>query len=417
MRKRSLWVAVLAGLLMGSLFAESERPFKVANTIRFGYSDNLYRNQDEKESVFWSDVVDLSFRAALSDRTDLIAKSQITLLDDDGGTDLYPNLYLMLGHSVSPRLLLRLSEYYRSGDKSGDDVTSAEDDNERYNYFINRVEFSADYVLTDKDRLESSVNHEILRHDSEIDRLDYTSIGGGVTWKHILSPQRTYSTLNLRQKRVSYDNRADDFVRYDGVIFDYFDDEAYEDSTDITAGLNHTFNPQWQGSFEVGATYRQPEFPDYQTTDGTNVTVKRMENKDDWTPLIKAGLVYTPSPRTRLSADVLMRSEPTSSDERNSQDTAEIIFGAQHELTAKLTAKASARFARTDVDQNDDNDTVSGNQSLGDEERMDLEFRLIYQLNRMHFLEAGVSHSEKDYSDGEGWEDNRVDVGWRVEFN
>jgi len=145
MKKRKLWMPVLAGLLFGQLSAQGERPFKVINTIRAGYNDNLYRTDDPTKSFFVTDVIDLSLHAVLSDRTDLMVKSQLTLLDDDGGSEFYPNLYAMLNHSVSSRLLLRLSEYYRSGvftnDRRGG-APAAQD--QRDSYFYNNADAMAD---------------------------------------------------------------------------------------------------------------------------------------------------------------------------------------------------------------------------------------------------------------------------------
>jgi hypothetical protein len=48
---------------------------------------------------------------------------------------------------------------------------------------------------------------------------------------------------------------------------------------------------------------------------------------------------------------------------------------------------------------------------------MDLGLRLSYKLNRIHFLETGIRHSKIDRDAGEDWEQNVVDVGWRVELN
>jgi hypothetical protein len=407
MYKVKRWVPVLAGLMIGQLFADSERPFKVANTVRVGYSDNLYRNENKEADFFVTDMIDLSFRAALSDRTDVMMKSQLTLLNDRGGSDIYPNLYLMLNHSISPRLLLSLSEYYRSGEKSGGDA-NVPGRNKRYDYFYNNVAGSADYVLTGKDRLIGSLNYAVLRHDQEIDTLDYTMIGGGLTWKRELAPQRTFTTLNLRHRRVTYDNQPEDTATRL-----HLEDDAYFDATDLSAGLNHTFNQQWQGNVEAGVTYVQPHFSDANDTSQTP-SFDKAENDPTFNPLLKAGLVYSPSPRTRLTGDFSLSHKASDDDGYGGQNTAELSLGAQHDLTAKLMAKATARFANT---QYDEEDATTGTPTDETEDRMDLEFRLTYKLNRIHFLEAGVAHRETERDNGISWEENRVDIGWRVELN
>lgn len=382
MKKKKLLLPILIGSMIGQLFAEGERPFSVANTVRFGYNDNLYRNDNDKSSFYVTDIVDLAFRAAFSERTDMTVKSQLTLLDDDGGSEIYPNLYAMLNHSVSPKMLLRLSEYYRSGEKSGSGTVAAK--NERYNYYENRVKGSADYILNEKNRLETSVGHSILRNEDDKKsglNLDYTTVDAGTSWKHDIAPQRTYSVVNLRERWTEYENR----------------DSSY-DATEISAGLGHTFNKEWQGNIEAGVTHVRPD-------------EKGAENENTINPLISAGLTYSPSPRTRLSGNFTSRYEESGDNRYGGQTSHELLFGAQHDLTAKLMAKATARFSRVEYDEN-----ASANKST-EEDRMDLEFRLTYKLNRINFLEAGVKHSAVDRDTGDDWEQNMVDVGWRVELN
>jgi hypothetical protein len=422
MHKGRLWIPVLAGLMIGQLFAEGERPFKVINTVRVGYNDNINTTANGKGSSFVTDIIDLSFRAALSDRTDMMVKSQFNILTESGDNRFNPNLYVMLNHSISPRLLLRLSEYYRSGDKSGS-VTATGNSNERYDYFHNKIDASADYVLTRKDHLTGALSHEILRHDKENDSLDYTTIGGTVSWKRDLVPQRTYTTLNLGQRRTTYDNRQPDFTTSSTGLAPYtntttyLDDKA-SDATDLSAGLNHTFNQQWQGYIEAGVTYVQPDHPDsistYNNTLTSIITTNKADNSATLSPLFKAGLVYSPSPRTRLTSDLLLSYQPSDDDGYSGQNTTELRFGAQHDITAKLMAKATARFANVAYDTKNAT-TGHANET---EERMDLALRLTYKLNRMNFLELGLRHSESESSGNRvSWEQNVVDIGWRLELN
>jgi len=433
MHKGKFWIPILAGLMVGQLFAESDRPVKVINTVRMGYNDNINTTANGNGSFFVTDIIDLSFRAALSDRTDVMVKSQFNILTESGGNQFYPNLYVMLNHSVSPRLLLRLSEYYRSGEKSGDGVNGA-NDNKRYNYFYNKIDASADYVLTGRDHLTGSLSHEILRHDQEINSLDYTIIGGAVSWKRDLIPQRTYATLNLRQSNVNYDNRPVNTSEagltsatngYNKRVV-YSDDQAFYDSTDLSVGLNHTFNQEWQGSIEMGVTYVQPNFSDSMTTVEnhtfvTNWTLTsitntpyKADNSAHLNPLFRAGLVYSPSPRTRLTGDLSLTYQASDDNGYGGQNTTELRFGAQHDITAKLMAKATARFANVAYDSQD---SATGDPTDETSDRMDLELRFTYKLNRMNFLELGLRHSENDYSNGDSWKQNVVDVGWRLELN
>lgn len=427
MYKSKLWMPVLIGLIAGQLFAEGERPLKVVNTVRVGYSDNIDRVEDGKSGAFLTDIIDLSFRAVLSDRTDVTVKSQLNVLTDTGHNRMQPNLYVMMNHSVSPRLLFGLSEYYRSSEKSQGEANIS-GKKKYYNFFNNTVGATADYVLTEKDRLNGSVNYSVLQSDKAISSNDYTTVGSGISWKRELSPQRTFMTLNLRQSHLNYDNQSKDTlygiyqdtnsVNHE-VGRDYYNDNAFYDKTDLSVGLSHTFNQSWSGNLEVGVSYVRNNFSGSREIDVTtnSITVLSTTNGNDnatLTPLLNAGVVYSPSSRTRLTGDLSLSYQPSDNDGYGGQNTTELRFGAQHDLTAKLMAKATARFASVKYDEK--NNTGSSTKR-GTEDRMDLDFRLTYKLNRIHFLEAGVQHRETNRDTGSSWSENRVDVGWRVELN
>ncbi len=384
MKRMKFFVPVLAGLFVGQLFAESERPLSVINTLRFGYNDNLYYRDSgqSKSSFFVTDIVDLSLRAVLSDRTDMLVKTQLNFLSDDGSTELYPNLYAMLNHSISPRLLLQLSEYFRSGEKDGGGTVSGT--NRRYNYYENRMSASADYILDQKNRLQSSAGHSIMRNEDDLGsglKLDYTTVDAGLMWKHDIAPQRTYSTLSLQERMTEYDNRDSSF-----------------DATDISAGIGHTFNPEWQGNLDMGATLVRPD-------------EQGAENKNTLNPLIRAGLSYSPSPITRFAADFTSRYEESGDNRYGGQNSQELQLSAQHDLTAKLMARILARYQKINYDEN-----ASASKATS-EDVVNLQLLLTYKLNRINFLEARVRHSSnKGDARAEDWEQNVVDVGWRVEL-
>ena len=384
MKKIKILIPILVGLLIGQLFADSERPLSVINTIRMGYNDNLYHKDSgvSSASSFVTDIVDLSFRASLSDRTDLMVKSQINLMQDDGGTEFLPNLYATLSHSVSPRLLLQLSEYYRSGDRSGGTTNL----DARYVYFNNRVGASADYVLTSEDRIQGTLAHDVVRNEDDVKvlKLDTTTVEAGTSWRRELTLQRTYSTLNLKQRWVTYDNQDSSFQ-----------------ATDLSAGLSHTFTPKWQGSVEGGVSQVRPDFS------GT------ASNTATITPIFNAGLVFSPSPRTRFSTDLGHSYSASDDSGFGGQTTTDLRFGVQHEITAKLMVKATARFSKTDYAAEDNQKTANTSDQT---DRMNLDLRFSYKLNRINFIELGMRHGERSSDSGSDWKQNVVDIGWRVEL-
>lgn len=384
MKQRQLLISVLIGILAGSVFAEGDRPFKVINTLRVGYSDNIDNRPDgeTESSIFVRDMVDLSFRAALSDRTDLIFKSRFDFRTDDDEDGLYPNLYVDLTHAVSQRLLIQLSDKFRSGERT----TSFLGATGRYDYFENTVSLVPSYILTPKDTLSTPVSYTIERHDSEVEYEDTDVIVAGVSWKRELSPQRTWAALNVNQIRADYIERDSTF-----------------DSTRLTAEISHTLNPEWQGDVEAGVSVH-----DYDR--GGSLGTESGQN-----PYLRAGLAYTPTPRTRFSGDFTHEHSESDTFGYAAETSSELRLAAQHDFTAKIMGKVTARFSESDYESN-----ASEIEDLTEEtqERFDLDFRVHYKLNRINFLECGISYRENSYDNNadRDWEENMVDVGWRVEL-
>ena len=386
MKNKQIFIVVLIGVLAGNIFAEGNMPFSVINTLRVGYDDNVYRtSQNPQESAYVEDIVDLSFRAALSDRTDLIFKSRFNYRSDKEMV-FHPNLYAVLTHSVSPRLMLQLSDKFTSGNKTSSTREG------RYEYYYNTLSFSPSYVLTPKDRLSVPLSYQIKRNENKIDAEDADIISAGVSWKRELSPQRTWAALNLSQVMVDYVNR-----------------DSKADYTQITAELSHTFNPQWQGVVEGGVTFSQTDFS--YTIPGTNINVN--VKSDEVNPYFRAGLTYSPSQRTRLTADVYQKFRDSNSALYAGENARALAFGAQHDFTAKIMGKLTTRFVETDRDQKN-NETGGGTTT---EDYFDIGLRFQYKLNHSNFIEFGVRHKEKAYDTGNrDWDQNMADIGWRVEL-
>ncbi len=426
MRKRKVLIPVFVGLIVGQVFSEGNRPFHISNTIRFGYTDNVAREKDKKASNYVTDTIDLSFNAALSDRTDLTVKSQINLKTDTEN-DIYPNIYALLSHSVSPRLLLRLSEYHKRGEKSTAERESTSSGAGRHNYWENRLGLTATYVLDVKNRLEFSVNHGVKKHDKEIERMDSESVDVGVSWEREWIPQRTTTRLNLRQRWVEYDERMKETPEVDlgGTKYwlEYDRSDESIDSTELTVELKHTLNPNWQARVEGGVTYSRPDYRDAraysQTLPAPPVQEPNIpaDNKARFNPLFNMGLIYSPSPRTRVTGDYSYQYRASESTSQYGAETVNnFTFGVQHDLTAKILVKAVARYRISEFDQKDS--TIPQEETHGKSvEELLLDLRLTYKLNRINFLELGLKHRELDnHGAGEDWDQNMIDIGWRVEL-
>jgi hypothetical protein len=379
MKRKQLFISILIGLAAGQIFAEGDRPFTLVNTLRVGYSDNITQvSNNEESSAFIRDMVDLSFRAALSDRTDLIFKSRFEFRSDSEDNNLYPNLYAVLTHSVSERMLIELSDKFRSGSKTSRFASG------RHDYLENTVSLVPSYILSPKDSLSAPVSYTIERHDTAIEQEDTDIVTFGASWKRELSPQRTWAALHVRRIMADYINRDSTF-----------------DSTRLTAELSHTFNTEWQGNVEAGLSF--DEFDR-----GGALGTSSGEN-----PFFRAGLAFAPTPRTRFTGDFTHQYKESDNSTFAAETSSELRLAAQHDFTAKIMGKVTARFSESEYDA-EANERGGGDET---EELLDLDFRLSYQLNRINFLELGFRHREKQYDTaGRDWEENVVDVGWRVEL-
>ena len=380
MLNKRLFISVLIGAVAGQIFAaEGDLPLSVINTVRVGYDDNVERRPDGEGSAFFRDMLDLSFNASLSDRTDLTAKSRFDFATDTE-SHLNPNLYVVLTHSVSQRLLLQVSDKFRR-----DQVTSTFAEG-RYDYFENTVSFTPSYILSPVDRLTLPMSYTIERHEEAIDMEDTDVASVGLSWRRDLSPQRTWAALHTKYTMAEYPNRD---ASYNGLL--------------LTGEISHTFNPEWQGVSAIGFSLDESEY----TLLGNKTTSSGVN------PYLSLGLVYTPSPRTRLSGKFSHKYRESDNSNYAGETSTELRFDAQHDFTAKLQGKAWAKFADKEYGGDDnENGGGSSNQDL-----MELACYLNYKLNRINYLELGYKHRQKQYEDSSrDWDSNRIELGWRLEL-
>lgn len=379
MKKRQLFVPIFVGLLAGQLFAEGDRSFKVVNTLRAGYDDNIERERNAEGSAFVEDMLDLFYHPNLSAQTDLVIKTRLKYASDEE-TNLNPNLYAVLTHNFSQRFGVQLSEKYRK-----DQVTSAVSSG-RDDYFENTVSLTPSYVISNKDRLTAPVSYTVKRYNGAIvNRQDTDLVTAGMSWQHELAAQKTWMALNATQ-----------------VMADYKKRNATYDATRLTAQLSHTFTPEWHGDVEVGASF-----------DETDTQVAGVSTTSSGTnPFLRLGLDFTPSPRSRLRGDFTHRYRESGNSLYAGETTTSVRLGAEHDITAKILGKVSVLLEETEHDASDGSATADESES-----RFDLDCRLQYKVNRINFLELGFKHREKQFDQSPNdWEGNRIDVGWRIDL-
>jgi len=380
MKRKALLISILVGMVAGQLVAEGERSWTLTNTLRIGYDDNVHRDdRNEDGSFFVTDIVDLGWRASLSDRTDFTLKTQLVALSDKDQR-LYPNLYAVLNHSVTPRVLMSLSDYFRYADRTGQ-VTGAKP-NKRYDYYYNRVMLNSSYVFNPKTRVQLSLANAIERNESDLEVYDTTRNSVGISVAHELKPQQTHLTLGVNGSELEYENISSDYKQ-----------------VTASAELGHTFNPEWNGEVGAGVDYIDASYWGGRSDDSYS------------NPRGNVGLTYSPSPRTRISGSYSYRYATANNTNYVGSVNQEIKAGVQHDLTAKIMIEGTASFLERDYEKDDQQ--TAGTLPDADEERLHLALRVHYKLNRTHYLEAGVSHTDVNRK-GDSWDQSKVDVGWRI---
>lgn len=380
--RKALLISILVGMIAGQIIAGGERSWTLTNTLRFGYDDNLYRSSVNETSKFFArDIVDLSWRASLSERTDFTLKTQL-IGQSDRDFEFYPNLYAVLNHTVSPRVLMSLSDYFRRDDRTGD-VTGTEP-RKRYSYYYNQVMLDSSYVFDPKTRVQLSLANAIERNDSELDVYDTTRNSVGVSVARELKPRQTRLTVGASFADLQYENL----------------DSEYKQLA-ASAELGHTFNPQWNGVIGAGV-------------DRLDAHYWGAPDKTFTQPRMNAGLTYSPSPRTRVSGSYSYQYGTANNTNYIGAINQEIKLGVQHDLTAKIMVQGTVRLAERNYEKDDQQQT--GSVANADEQRTYLAARVSYKLNRNQYLEAGYEYADTDRKSGGDWTDNRVDVGWRVEI-
>lgn len=388
MKKNIVFVGVcVAGFLAGQVLAESARPVTIVNTLRVGYDDNLYssRSQGRKSSYFVEDVLELGYRASISAQTDFLARSRVVLISDKH-ENLYPNLFLMLSHAASPRLLLQVHNTLQTGDKS----SLIDGRGRRYDYWMNAIGVDADYVLSERDRVGGTAKYTLERGQSDARASDFDRYDVGLSWARELLPMRT-------RLSVAWDHAYVDYVksrRYNNGVDNSFHMDSF--STEV----RHTFNPEWTGYVKGGVTVVDRDFFEKSTTTA---------------PLIGSGIAYEPSPSTRLSVDIEHFYAQSDSPRHSGQQKTMLSFGAQHDITARISARSTLRFVDSEYDRKDRAAGNTPNRSLS-EERIELDNRVSYRINRMHFVEVGYRHTRRRADEADNWSQNRMDLGWRVQF-
>ena len=398
MSKRKVGLLVVLSLVSASVFAAKERSIRVQNTVRLGYDDNVYQNDDNKEgTAYITDIINISGKLTFSSRSDMLLYWQPEFryrLDADPKFITYQDLYARFNHALSQRTFLQISDRFRYQDKDGQsDIGQTQDQN----YLENDLMGSVDYTI-------NAVSHTTLGGGYEFRTWDDSEYGGGTLnndytqWRadgsyiRELRPNTTQGVLGLGYMDHTYDGDRGGFK-----------------STTISGGVDQNFSPNVIGNIRLGYAFSQ--------VDGAQ------GDSDTSAPYLQAGLDVNPTARTSFTGTMGYSLSQSQNSIYNAQDQFSMGLGVRHDLTGKISLSSSLSYIYSLYD----GDFIRTGTGFGGvpvgvdiedakENYITFNVRASYQINRSNFIDAGYQFSTRS-SDSDNlneYDRNVLDIGWRL---
>lgn len=390
MNKTGFMLVALASVSVAT-FGARERVVRFQNHVRAGYDDNVYQSDDDSsaktDSMFITDIVNLSAKINISSRTDALLYWQPEFryrFDADPELVSYQDLYARLNHAVSQRAFVTLSDRFRYQDKDGQSNLGATDNQ---NYFENELMGAVDYTLSSLSLVKVGAGYELRRWEEEsygsgTAANDYDQITADASYIRELRPNTTQGILGANYVTHEYDGSRGGFDSVAGYL-----------------GVDQNFSPNVTGNARVGYSF-------------TDVDTGR-DNTDSTSPYLQAGLDFNPTSRTTLNGSVGYSVYRAENSIYNAQDRFNLALGARQDITAKISLAGSMAYTHSMYDS--DYARIAGIPDAKDDYIV-LSLRASYQVNRNNFLEAGYEYSVRmtDSDFLTEYDRNVLDIGWRL---
>jgi hypothetical protein len=388
MSKQKLLMLVALSLVSASVYAAKERVVRFENRVRFGVDDNVYASdENEVDSLFLSETINLSAKLNFSSRTDLLLywQPELRFWFDVPGDEVvsYQDFYARLNHAVSQRTFVQVSDRLTLKDAQGQ---TALDSTENL-YVENDLMGSADYTVDSRSHVKVGAGYLLRRWDDS----DYGS-----------GDQRNdfdqYS-LNGTYIREIYPNRTKGVVGLTYTDHEYDSDRGGHDSVTVFGGVDQNLNPNVTGFGRLGFTTA--------TIEGTVGG-----DEDTTTPFADFGLEFNPTARTSFNGSLGYSLDFAENSIYNAQERFKLALAFRHDLTAKISFSTALTWI---YGQYDASHALA---DRPDEEELfvSLGLRGSYQINRNNFLDIGYEFSDKSVDEGilSEYTRNRFDIGWRL---
>jgi hypothetical protein len=372
-------------------FAAKDSTFKFQNSVRIGYDDNVYQTRDviKQDSAFITDIFNVTGDLNFSDRTDMSLYWQPELryrFDADPELITYQDLYASLGHAVSERLMLELSDHLRYQDKEGQSDLAG-GNNIDQNFLENTLLGALDYSLDSVSRVKVGAGYEFRTWDDdfygETRGNNYDQLKADGSYIRALTRDKTFGLVGVNYVNHEYDGSRGGF-----------------DSTTLYGGVDHNFNPSMLGTAQLGYTFGSVD--------------SFSGSEDTSSPYLQAGLDYKSTDRTSFNGTLGYTISQSENSYFNAADTFNLGLGVKHDLTGKINLSSTLRYTMAKYDSSYARFGIPDSE----EDFVRFSIRGSYQINRNNFVDVGYEFSmrDSDFVLLQEYDRNRTDIGWRVRF-
>jgi hypothetical protein len=397
MLNKKIYLLLAVCLVSGSAFAQAERDerervFRVQNSVRVGYDDNVYQTKKKDGTGFITDIINISGKLNFSSRTDMLLYWQPEFryrFDADPNFVNYQDLYARLNHALSQRTFLRISDRFRYQDKEGQTgiITS-----ENQNYIENDLMGALDVNLNSLSQVNLGAGYLFRTWDDE----NYGETRGNDFDQY---------TLNGSYIRELRPNTTTGMLGANYTDLEYEGSRGGYDALALFLGADHNFSPSVFGNIRAGATFSEVESKMFLSGE--------KETNDNTAPYLQAGLNFNPTARTSLNGSLGYSVYRAENSFYNAQDRFNLGIGLRHDLTGKISLSSAISYIHSVYDSEY---ARGGGGIVGDatDDYFKFSLRGSYQINRNNFVDAGYEFSNRSSDELQEYDRNRVDIGWRL---
>ena len=377
------------------LQAATSDSFNFSNYIRFGYDDNIYQEtNNEEESSYISDILNLSGKVQFSNRAELLLYWQPEIryrFEAEEKALFLQDLYAKYINAINQSSKIQITDRYRyselDANQSGDNASKE--------YAENDLKGSYNNQLNERNSINLSAGFTTRRYEND---------------SSVYSQTRDFDRYNLSgiiSRNLDRDKRTVSL----GYIFSEHEIENNAggiESGTLFLGYDRIFNPQLLGSIQLGYTDAEIE----QKNGNSNLSV----TSDSSNPYFEIGFNYDLSERTSVSSSFNHSLRYSTTSTYNAEERSDWLIALSHDLTAKINLNVSFSYVKADYESDFLREITT---EYGDEDESTiLNIRADYQINRNHFVELGYqgrSRNTEVLADGD-YDRNRIYFGWKLQL-